>query len=218
MKSLLKRTLFRKLNPILGSERSIATLESQGAGFFGALGLGHLNDSNTFQIVKLESLEPVSVSAGWGHSVVVTKCGKLVTFGRPYDFQTIMRINQISVVSTAFARFVSGWTNNFGDIKESGQYILPQIVLGVEDVVECRASAGLSVGRTVNGSVFSMGLNKWGQCGLGTPNIHVYEPTFVSRIPKIVSLDLGLQHCICLGDDERIVSILLSSLCKIKET
>ena len=46
-----------------------------------------------------------SVSAGWGHSAVVTEEGQLVIFGRPYDDKMIKSINRLHTVSPFAGRY-----------------------------------------------------------------------------------------------------------------
>ena len=187
--------------------RFISIVETQGTGYFGALGLGNLYDNNTFKQVDLGSLRPKSVSAGWGHSIVVTECGGLIVFGRPYDFHSLIRINKLGSVASAFARYAGNLTQILGGASHSGQYLSPQIVVGVENVEDCLASAGLSVGRTRDGSLFAFGLNRWGQCGVGALDVmHVYEPNFI-QLPKVVSYDVGLQHCVCIGENGKLVTL-----------
>jgi len=71
-------------------------------------------------------------------------------------------------------------------------------------------SAGLTLLLTENGSVFSFGMNRWGQCGVHDPTFrqndpilstenrgkqHVYSPERITSLPKsIVAVDAGLQH------------------------
>lgn len=86
-------------------------LHTQGCGVFGAIGHGDdLLDSPSFTSLKLSgnadcSIEIKCVSAGWGHSAVVTHNGQLVIFGRPYDDVMIKTINRIKSISPSLARF-----------------------------------------------------------------------------------------------------------------
>lgn len=52
-----------------------------------------------------------SVSAGWGHSAVVTAYGQLVIFGRPYDDKMIKTINRVNMISTTIGRFYGKYTH-----------------------------------------------------------------------------------------------------------
>ena len=86
-------------------------IHTQGCGVFGAMGHGDdLLDSPSFKTLKLSGTAECSigiknVSAGWGHSAIVTQNGQLVIFGRPYDDVTIKAINRVKSVSPSLARF-----------------------------------------------------------------------------------------------------------------
>lgn len=106
---MMKAQLFRP-NTCM---RVVATrhLHTQGCGVFGAIGHGDdLLDSPSFKQLKLSgtaecSIDIKCVSAGWGHSAVVTEKGQLVIFGRPYDDVTIKAINRIKSISPTLARY-----------------------------------------------------------------------------------------------------------------
>jgi alpha-tubulin suppressor-like RCC1 family protein len=68
-------------------------LLSRGTGLYGALGTGNLLDSTPFTVIDTKGMIPVKVSAGWGHSVVLTSCGHILICGRPYDFSILLRLN-----------------------------------------------------------------------------------------------------------------------------
>ena len=179
---------------------------------FGSLGQG---DS----LRDLKHLEPVAlpegtnriirVSAGWGHSAVITGDGKLLVFGRPYDFSNILQINRLHSFSRELGRFVGKFTptswlgKGKHNTKESGIFTVPTFfkVKGVVDAVSC--SAGLTAALTLDGHVYCFGLNRWGQCGVPI-FMHVYEPTLVKLPERVTMIDTGLQHCLAVGHSGKV--------------
>ena len=52
------------------------------------------------------------ISAGWGHSVALTKQGEVYMFGRPYEFGTLLRIFKVYTFIPPLARKISRSTNS----------------------------------------------------------------------------------------------------------
>jgi len=174
-------------------------LYSKGVGIFGALGKGHLNDSVQFEEIICPGMDHVrKVAAGWGHSAVTTEQGELLIFGRPYDFQSIMRLNSIYNVFKPMGRFVSNLTPKFGD--NSGVFDTPVLVSSnnlVDPVENAYVSGGLTGMITRGGDVLVFGQNRWGQCAVpNKTHNHVYNPVKVDLPDAAVSMDIGLQHCV----------------------
>lgn len=68
----------------------------QGVGTFGALGTGDLDDRDQFTAVELPGgAVPRNFSAGYGHSGVITTCGKLFLTGIPVEFRRVIRMSSI---------------------------------------------------------------------------------------------------------------------------
>ena len=162
--------------------------------------------------VDTKGLVPTKCSAGWGHSAILTKCGKVLICGRPYDFSILLRLNVLRDFGSSFlARSVSSFSQYFADAKTSGLYpsLIPlQDVLTssgeVKDVVDIVASAGLTIGLTKAGAVFAFGLNRWGQCGVPIGKfVHVYNLSYLS-LPPVNKIDAGLQHAIALTTSGKI--------------
>ena len=181
---------------------------SRGLGIYGALGKGDLEDSDCFKEIDMHGFKPLKVSTGWGHSVVLTECGEVFVFGRPFDFSVLLRLNVFrEFLGSGVARYVSAMSRWFADDKTSGLYANPipisEIMMdeytAVHDVIDVAASAGLTVGLTKTGQVFSLGLNRWGQCGVPSKKaIHHYAPVFLP-LPPISRIDVGLQHAVALS-------------------
>jgi alpha-tubulin suppressor-like RCC1 family protein len=174
-------------------------LFTKGVGIFGALGKGGLNDSKHFEEVAYNGMKNVtSLAAGWGHSAAITVDSEVLIFGRPYDFQSIMRLNSLYGLYKPMGRFVSNLTPKFGgDL--SGVFEVPSIVSSSEKVKKCVVSAGLTSMLTESGDVLMFGQNRWGQCAVDNKqSIHVYDPTKVSLPAPVVNVDVGLQHCVAV--------------------
>jgi hypothetical protein len=81
-------------------------LYTQGHGTFGSLGTGFLSDQDDFVHVKLPDDVPVKMtSAGYGHSGVVSTCGKLYLMGIPVEFKRVIRMSSIRDTSKHFGEF-----------------------------------------------------------------------------------------------------------------
>ena len=144
-----------------------------------------------------------AIAAGWGHSAVITGNGDLYIFGRPYDFSSLLRIEQINRFSSMIARYISSSSNSFifGN-GGGGIYPLPIGIQMINDTKSVSCSAGLTCILTNHGEIYCFGLNRWGQCGYKDDNNdHIFHPKKVEGIPLCSSLDTGLQHCIVLTID-----------------
>lgn len=184
---------------------------SKGCGVFGALGHSNdLHDIECFSALEYfirENEDIKQISAGWGHSAVVTKTGKLYIFGRPYDFSSLMKIEQMYKISKYIARYVSSSSSSFvfgtTGISNVGFYPIPTLIDIENELVKyVSCSAGLTVYLTESGDVYCFGLNRWNQCGSEViQDIHVFQPYKIPNIPPCQSIDTGLQHCIALTHD-----------------
>jgi alpha-tubulin suppressor-like RCC1 family protein len=151
-----------------------------------------LTDSENFKKINISSIQPTSISAGWGHSSVGSHLG-LMIFGRPYDFSPLLRINRIHKIFPFFGRTVSNITTWFGET--GGLYKLPSFISELE-IADVSSSAGLTLFLTTSGEVYTFGVNRWGQCGSDNFKIpHMYSPSRIN-VPPMKMIDTGLQHCI----------------------
>lgn len=175
---------------------------TRGAGLFGALGIGNaLEDQPLLTKVTLpDPLEiPKMVGAGWGHSIAVSESGKAYFWGRPFDFNNILRINRISKASTELARLASKLSNSslFGNSFGYYPYPVPFDDLVPIDNVSC--SAGLTVMVSKAGEIYSYGYNRWEQCGMFNVKRDIIEvPTRLEGFPLCSKVDTGLQHVLAL--------------------
>lgn len=189
------------INTIMNNKILNGKLFTKGVGIFGALGNGQLSDCKIFQEIKYDNMKKVhSLSAGWGHSAVITEDNELLIFGRPFDFQSLMRLNSLYNVYKPMGRFVSNLTPKFGnDI--SGVFNIPSLVTLPDKVKLCKISAGLTGVLTDKGDVYMFGQNRWGQCAINNKeSVDVFIPTKVNLPSPVLHFDVGLQHCIALCD------------------
>lgn len=200
-----------KKHYIQGSKQ-LSFVAGRGSGLYGALGNGSdLIDRKEFTKISLVKDDPVvSISTGWGHSAMVTKGGKLIICGRPYDFQTLLRLNTINHISNYLARSIASSSNSLIFGKILGYYPQPIVLSDLDSVKSVSASAGLTLALLENGDVFSFGLNRWHQCGIpiakNENGMHIFKPTKIPDLPPIRSLDAGLQHSLALSRDGDVYS------------
>ncbi|KAJ1434225.1 regulator of chromosome condensation 1/beta-lactamase-inhibitor protein II [Ochromonadaceae sp. CCMP2298] len=189
---------------VSGGGGAAPLLLSRGLGVFGALGNGDgLQDAAAYQLVH--AFAPTGVraaAAGWGHSAVVDGTGQLWVFGRPYDFQNLLKIEKIGRISSTLARLVARSSNSALFGSAMGYFPAPVQVGGVGPVKGVSCSAGLTAALTETGEVYCFGLNRWSQCGLEVKDdIHVFQPIKVLGLPPsgCIQVDTGLQHCLALS-------------------
>jgi len=178
---------------------TVKAVYSRGTGVFGSLGHGDLQDAQKYSKIKvdLDSLKATNISSGWGHSVLGSESG-LVVWGRPYDFLSLLRIYRLyRSFFPVLGRWVSGFTAYFGG--DGGLFTEPRMLSDLH-VTHVSASAGLTMFLTASGEIYSFGLNRWGQCGINSLDLHIFSPNKVN-LPPISCIDTGLQHCICASRD-----------------
>lgn len=201
-----RRLLFWKDSRLIC--RSMSTqLYVKGLGLFGALGVSEkLTPSQEFEPLDfdLEDDSMKMISAGWGHSSMLTDKGHLYIWGRPLEFSTLMRLNNIHTISSFLGRMVAYSSNMFfGNVK--GYFPTPMLLEGQSGISMVSSSAGLTYYLTSDGKVWAFGQNRWKQCGIDTKRIqHVHQPTVIDVIPPCSKVEAGLQHGIALTQDGEI--------------
>mmetsp|Transcript_83950 Transcript_83950/g.164396 ORF Transcript_83950/g.164396 Transcript_83950/m.164396 type:complete len:525 (+) Transcript_83950:81-1655(+) len=196
---------------IVGPSRG-SKLMAQGRGVLGSLGVSSdLKDATTYQPVhsfeKNNSERSVEViSAGWGHSVTIDSAGKFYVFGRPFDFQSLLRIDRIYRVAGWLSRMVASSSNSFfGDVVE--YFPIPTLIDCDDKVIRASASAGLTAFLTKDGTVYCFGLNSFGQCGSIKRNKkYQLQPEAVDGLPPCKDVEVGLQHGLALTEDGQVFS------------
>jgi alpha-tubulin suppressor-like RCC1 family protein len=193
-------------HPTIPDAHTGTNLFAKGSGLFGALGRGDFHDSDKFlPVFDCPQLPPHtkyrSVSAGWGHTAATTESGDLVVFGRPFDFDAVLRMNNIKKVSGALARFLT--RSAFATDSMSGIFSVPKLCLTGHNIVSTSCSAALTMALSGDGHVFAFGSNRWGQCA--RPVTHkenlVLEAAHVPLPSGAIAIDTGLQHCIVLDKE-----------------
>jgi len=189
--------------------------------------------TNISQFQENDGEQIVNVAAGWGHTVIITNKEiptmegkdttntnttasnsnsnsksevKIYVAGRPYDFQSLLRLNRLpsfirrSTVSLSLqmekeqdwgmtGKIVDKIFNRDGNSPQyqKGVYAnFEEIKLPHGDVPSLNhlehnvlaASAGLTAIIGQSGTAYTFGLNKCGQCGVGNQDdIHIWDPT-----------------------------------------
>jgi alpha-tubulin suppressor-like RCC1 family protein len=176
-------------------------LRARGVGLTGALGHGSLNESTEFtDIIKDVS----QVSAGIGHSAAISNEGQFLLFGQPYDFALTLKLNRLNTIIPPLARMtarVNDFIHRHQEVKET--YLTPTIVKDLSDkiVTHVSSSGGLTAALTKEGKIYCVGLNKFGQCGIGQEEKYrIWRPILNVAMPKAIQVDAGLQHCIALTE------------------
>lgn len=176
-------------------------LQSRGVGLFGALGTGSFQDQAYFTTVELSDHLPTYVSAGLGHSAVITSEGKLAIFGRAFDLRSLFKSYGIYRFVPIFAIWASKLTL-LDDQDPHAQEILlsPKFLsdLNSEIVKAVKCSGGLTNILTESGKLYCIGVNNYGQCGLGETKNRYWRPIIPISVPPVIDSDIGLQHSICL--------------------
>jgi len=220
-----------------------------GSAWTGALGLGHnamiqpdtsdVSDDDredTFTELRYKNSLPdsievldeiLNVAAGWGHSAFIVtnqNTPRLLVCGRPYDFQTLLRLKRLP----SFLRRPLIWTTLLFDEEKHATIrpLLTEIPLPMGDTPMnttvgsnagkvLAASAGTTAVVGQSGNLYMFGINQRGQCGINQPlTNHVWEPTSlvispsvkISYKPKFVSVALGLQHGLAIDTEGSLFS------------
>eukprot|EP00981_Chlorochromonas_danica_P006985 scaffold1510_cov176-Ochromonas_danica.AAC.5 len=191
-------------------KRSLSTsgkIYAKGVGIFGALGVDQslVDCPNFTAIPSLPQSNVRKVATGWGHSAAITNDGQVYTWGRCFDFTSLLRLNRVWHFSSALARFMSKSTNSslFGG-EEIGFHPLPTLMSDLNNVVDVACSAGLTLFLDAEGQVYGWGANQWNQCGTKTEKIvHIYDPILVP-VPPCQKIEAGLQHVLALTKEGEI--------------
>ena len=157
------------------------------------------------------------ISAGWGHSVVMSSSGSVYIFGRAMDMGNVLRWDRLShILPQFFFNFMNKSTSYFQtqhDVFSSSPVQIYNFNRNTKSGDDIACSAGLTVIKDgESGELYTIGENKYGQCGNGdADSLYVFTPTKVdfsatglkdsSVLPFIVDVKAGFQHCIALSKD-----------------
>jgi alpha-tubulin suppressor-like RCC1 family protein len=175
-------------------------LQGRGVGVFGALGSGTLDDKYCFDDIHLSlKRQPIAVSAGVGHTAVITTDHRVAIFGRPFDLSSIFKIYGIYRFIPLFAKWATRLT--MLDQNSAKEVLLSPIFLDdlmKQKVISVSCSGGLTMMLTDTGKVYCLGANNFGQCGIGENKLRYWRPIAPATLPPVIAIDAGLQHCIAL--------------------
>lgn len=185
---------------------------------------------------------PCVLKAGYNHSVMLSQKGKLYRWGfdknRVYSAPTLMPLNSGRCISIACGRkhtialiedgsgthvYASG-TGYFGQLGHgdncsySDLRVIPTLEptrIG-EQVVSIAAGGHHSIAVTASGRVFAWGFNRYGQCGEGSCENAVCEPSAmvldaIQRGDIVVSAACGRHHSVVMTARGRVYTCGASS-------
>lgn len=195
---------------------------SWGVGENGQLGIGDTeNRHNPTLIQSLIGLNPIKISCGWGHNVLLTDSGKVFTWGfgesgclghgdlntqlTPKELKAIKDIDIVDVeAGSDFTLLLDKQGNVYycGNLESKEKAIIssPEIVNFKNEVKISKMAAGLShcLFITENGEIYSYGWNSDGQLGIGTKD-PIKGPVHISSIEEKVKLiACGRVHSVCV--------------------
>jgi hypothetical protein len=182
--------------------RYSTVLQGRGVGVFGALGSGTFDDKFCFDEINLYGKQAIAVSAGVGHTAVITKDHRVAIFGRPYELTSVFRIYGIYRVIPTLAIWATKLTMT--DETSAKEVILSPLFLDElmqQKVKSISCSGALTAMLTETGKVYCMGANNFGQCGVGESKIRYWRPIANVSLPAVTAIDTGLQHCIALCEN-----------------
>jgi len=183
---------------------------SWGAGTHGALGHGYYNDQHIPKKIKFfKDYGIKQVSAGWAHTILVDRKGRIWKWGWIDDVKTIFssvtfRDNAPDVFRRlqAFGKLLGvGWP-----LWDNGT-LLPEQVEELDGIPirKAHAGAGCTIALAEDGRVFSWGHGRWGQ--LGHPIFVTWTEVFTKPKPierlknaNIVDFASGYVHSLFLDD------------------
>lgn len=90
---------------VTSSQSRSPRLFVQGVGSFGSLGTGDFSDRDNYvELILPDGMKPKAISAGYGHSGVVTACGRLFVTGITAEFRRVIRISSIRDTNKHFGK------------------------------------------------------------------------------------------------------------------
>eukprot|EP00968_Pinguiococcus_pyrenoidosus_P022493 scaffold3274_cov244-Pinguiococcus_pyrenoidosus.AAC.5 len=136
-----------------------------------------------------------------GHTVFCSRDGTPHVFGRPFDVRNIFRLNNINNYVPLLAR-LSGMVHR--NVASDGELALTPVAIPLpadetDSIRAVAASVGYTLLVTEAGAVYTFGSNIWGQCGVGSDELHVWSPTQLQLHdePLLVrEVACGFQHTV----------------------
>lgn len=138
----------------------------------------------------------MKVSAGWGHSAILSTSNKPYLFGRTHDVHNILEIGRWYDASHRLAK----WFNKFFGNTAVDLVLPEEFVFENEKIVDISTGMALTFFLTESGKLYSFGDNEYGQCGQGSDKNNLFT------IGRVIGLDdeivtkviCGFQHVMCL--------------------
>lgn len=205
---------------------------------------GHADDEEESSPVLVYPYDDVvQTSAGWGSSAFLNTQGEVKLVGRPHDLMNLLRLNRLpnrvrqwanqsldpsetTMVGNVISRVIGLATGDDDQNWEAARkYSLIHDWTNVDfsgvgdtQVTQVVCSAGFLAMIGTSGTLYTMGVNNRGQCGIGTFSNNVWTPERVvgmissrkldamEQEEPIVQVDLGFQQGYALTKSGRIYS------------
>ena len=139
---------------------------------------------------------------------MVTADGNACVFGRTHDFQNTLRLGRLWRQRPSLAKL-----SLFLGASASIDHRVPTVLAipwerGIRDkCVRVSCSAGATAVVTESGVVYMLGNNRYGQCGVGSNDIYIWQPTALEeglKDKRVVKVELGFQHAAAVTDEGEI--------------
>lgn len=183
---------------------------SWGWGSHGALGHGNYRDLDTPRLIEsLSDLDVVDISAGWAHSLALTKDGKVYRWGWADDIKTIYSCANLKVNAPGLLDSMQqvGHKMRLGWLLFDNAELYPRLISELNEIfvtkITCGAATSFALGN--DGKVYTWGTGRWGQLGHKIYNHYTEEfirPTVVERLlgHNIIDMATGYVHSGFLDD------------------
>eukprot|EP01080_Neovahlkampfia_damariscottae_P004914 gene4915-8503_t len=195
---------------------------------FGQLGIGNKNSKDSIEKnLNLKDLYIKSVSTGMGHSLVLTKNGKVYSFGHngsgelgigtsteqlyPTEILHFKNITSIAAGRSHSMFLMNGSVYSFGgtDSGSTGLGCVSCIFktptkitsLSSEVIIQISTSFEHSLFLSIDGLIFSTGKNSNGELGLGD-FVMSSVPKFVNISKKVTKISTGYAHSIFISEGD----------------
>jgi alpha-tubulin suppressor-like RCC1 family protein len=185
---------------------------------------GEINTSSNEKLIPLKFPNPVRlIAVGWTKTVIVTESDQVFSIANDdinnfieLEFPANARIQSMScgyshiLFITTNSKLYAYGSNKYGQLGCSETVKIastPRLVdtgnLGAISAISCGHYFSALI--TVNGEVYSCGLNKHGQLGLNNLQIRrSYEWQRVETLSEIQQIACGWSHCLALDKEGRV--------------
>jgi len=198
---MLRHVTGRVFHTASAASRRQNSVLASGRGSFGALGQGSYEDVPADKPVPVhfatrDGSSITKISAGWGHSAVLSSDGDVFIHGQFLNFRDIAYSSMFSRVSNMLKKFKP---------KSKQLRVNTPFKLNGEAMGKCRdvaASAAMTAIIGEDGTLYAFGDNGHEQCGVGSSDSLVWPPEPVRNLvgAPASAVALGLNHGVVLTE------------------